>query len=439
MNTDTSPVIEVKSLSKKYHIYNKPSDLLLEIILGRQSHAERWALRDIDLTVDNGEVIGIIGRNGAGKSTLLKILAGTLDVTDGDVNVDGVLSTILELGTGFNPQRTGRENIYMGGMCLGLSKKQIEDKFSRIIDFSELGEFIDQPMQTYSTGMYSRLAFSVAIAVDPDVLIVDEALAVGDILFQRKCFNYFEKLKEEGKTILFVTHSPETVDAICTRAIYLKDGEIVADGIPKHVTGLYMKDMFGTGDEKENFKSQNNNDDEPVETVTNESNQIISKDASADVLDKALFRYGDKRVEIIDFGIETTDGERTAILELEGQYRVVVEAICNAGPIDDLNIGISVRTIKGVEIFAVNPIYQKKKIPELITGDKVKIELLFTNWFAPGDYFITFGAWGAFASSHYDRLVDALHIKVTGNCGLAAQSIVNLQADYNVLIGKDVD
>jgi lipopolysaccharide transport system ATP-binding protein len=240
-----SPAITVQNLSKCYQLYNQPHDRLKQFLWRgkRQYFREFWALRDVNFEVGKGEVLGIIGQNGAGKSTLLQLLCGTLTPTSGSVKVNGRIAALLELGAGFNPEFSGRENVFMSAAILGLSQKEIEARYEEIVDFSGIRDFIDQPVKTYSSGMFVRLAFSVATSVDPDILVIDEALSVGDGAFARKSFDRIMRLKSQGKTILFCSHSLYQVEALCNKAIWIDNGRIAEIGIPSKVVMAYNENL----------------------------------------------------------------------------------------------------------------------------------------------------------------------------------------------------
>lgn len=240
----STPAIVVSGLSKLYKIYSRPSQILKELIVRRPLYKPHWALRDVSFTVNRGEIVGVVGANGAGKSTLLRILAGTLDHTQGSFRIAGNLRAILQLGTGFHEEYTGRENIFMGGYCLGYSKAEIEESIDWIIDFSGLGHVIDQPFRTYSSGMKSRLTFAVTFCRRPDILIVDEALATGDLAFQQKCTNHILDLCTGGATALVVSHSMFFIETLCSRSLYLRCGELAADGPSREITQMYEKELL---------------------------------------------------------------------------------------------------------------------------------------------------------------------------------------------------
>ena len=253
----SEPAIRLDNLGKCYHVYDKPRDRLLQMLLRgrRQYYREFWALKGVNLRVMPGEVVGIIGKNGAGKSTLLQMVCGTLNPTVGGVAVNGRVAALLELGAGFNPEFTGRENVFLSAALAGLSQKEIAARFEDIVEFSGIRNFIDQPVKTYSSGMYVRLAFSVAISVDPDILVIDEALSVGDGDFSRRSFDRIMALKNLGKTILFCSHSMYQVDAICNRAIWLADGEVKLIGSPGKVIEAYIDFLSITAPEAQSVES----------------------------------------------------------------------------------------------------------------------------------------------------------------------------------------
>ncbi len=281
----TNPLIKVNDVSKVFKIWKKPSDMFMESITGRQRHTEFTALKNVSFDINPGQVVGILGRNGAGKSTLLRIIAQTLNATTGSVDVNGRIAAILELGTGFHGDYSGRENIMLGGMCLGMSKAEVEDKTDEIIDFAELRDFIDQPFRTYSTGMQARLTFAVATAIDPDVLIIDEALAVGDARFALKSFDRIRKFARDNKSILFVSHNIHQVMSFCDFALVLEKGEVVASGDPARIGNIYHKLLFGedVAHIPENERSPKPPEPVEVEVEVEEQDENLATEAQQDI------------------------------------------------------------------------------------------------------------------------------------------------------------
>ncbi len=273
-------VLSVKNLSKRFEIYDKPIYRLKQMLFGRfgrQYFSEFWAFNDISFNIRKGECVGVIGRNGAGKSTLLQILVGTLQPTTGSVEVKGRVAALLELGSGFDPEFTGRENVYMNAAILGLSREEIDHKFEEILHFSEIGDFIEQPVKNYSSGMMVRLAFSVQIMVEPDILIVDEALAVGDAAFQRKCFARMEQLMKKGTTLFLVTHDTETVKRLCSRVLFLRDKRCVFDGPAADGVALYMKYLFPAAQEPETDQAGDKNSDSQESRINIDADDITDQ------------------------------------------------------------------------------------------------------------------------------------------------------------------
>ncbi|TAF49046.1 MAG: ABC transporter ATP-binding protein, partial [Oscillatoriales cyanobacterium] len=241
--------ISVHNIAKSFRRYDRPSDRLKELLIpGRQQYREFQALRGVSIDIPRGQTLGIVGRNGSGKSTLLQIIVGTLQPSSGQTRIQGRISALLELGSGFNPEFTGRQNVFFNGQILGLSRAQIEERFDEIAAFADIGDFLDQPAKTYSSGMFVRLAFAVATSVDPDILVVDEALAVGDEAFQRKCFSRIESLQSRGCTTLFVSHAASKVVELCDRALLLDHGEAIITHHPKFVIDQYHKLIYAPSD-----------------------------------------------------------------------------------------------------------------------------------------------------------------------------------------------
>ena len=377
-------VIEIKNISKIYNLYNKPSDRLKEALFSRKSrHTEFAALNNVSFNVNKGEILGIIGKNGSGKSTILKIITSVLTPTSGKCIVKGKIAALLELGAGFNMEYTGIENIYLNGQMIGFSKEEMDKKLQAIIDFADIGEHIYQPVKTYSSGMFARLAFSVAISVDPDILIVDEALSVGDVFFQNKCYRRFEEFRERGKTILFVTHDMGSVIRYCNRCVLLNAGKKVAEGKPQEMVDLYKRIMVGQWNENEEN--------------TQESSSIQSSNVKADELWKDQIStnpdievYGDGRADIIDFGIFSDTGDIGNNVYKGDYYSVKMKVRINE---DNLNpiFAFKLRDIKGTELTGTNTMLEDIDTSQCKKGDIVTITFRQKQYLQPGQYLVSLG------------------------------------------------
>lgn len=315
----SNPTVEVNNVSKCYFIYDNPKYRLIgplinktRKILGLQEkkyYREHWALKDLNFSIERGDSVGVVGKNGAGKSTLLQMLTGTLSPTSGEINVNGRIAALLELGAGFNPEFTGQENIYMNASILGLSKDEIDSRYNEIVEFADIGDFINQPVKTYSSGMYVRLAFAVAANIQPDILIVDEALAVGDIRFQLKCLKHMNELKENGTTILFVSHSPEQVKRFCNKAIWIDSGSIRASGSANDVCDKYNDFMYKIQhvENADDSRSQANGSPARILSTKLSTNYLKTGESLSLVID---YQVNDEVVEGLMVGAALYSAER---------------------------------------------------------------------------------------------------------------------------------
>ena len=377
-------VIEIKNISKIYNLYNKPSDRLKEALFARQSrHTEFAALNNVSFNVNKGEILGIIGKNGSGKSTILKIITSVLTPTSGECIVKGKIAALLELGAGFNMEYTGIENIYLNGQMIGFSKEEMDKKLQDIIDFADIGEHIYQPVKTYSSGMFARLAFSVAISVDPDILIVDEALSVGDVFFQNKCYRRFEEFRERGKTILFVTHDMGSVIRYCNRCVLLNAGKKVAEGKPQEMVDLYKRIMVGQWNENE----ESSDEASSIQT-SNVKNDQLWKDQISTNPDIEV--YGDGRADIIDFGIFSGTGDIGNNVYKGDYYSVKMKVRINE---DNLNpiFAFKLRDIKGTELTGTNTMLEDIDTSQCKKGDIVTITFRQKQYLQPGQYLVSLG------------------------------------------------
>ena len=359
--------IEFEGVSKSYPIYEKPGDRLTELITFNRAkrHRDFWALRDVSFQVQQGETFCIVGENGSGKSTLLQLVAGIFQATSGKVRVNGRVSALLELGSGFNPEFSGRDNVYLNGAIVGFSAAEMDAKYQAIIDFAEIGDFVDQPVKTYSSGMVVRLAFSVAIHVDPDILLVDEALAVGDVYFRQRCMRKVHELRDRGTTILFVSHATGDVKALGDRALWLSHGRMEAIGKADAVVAQYLAEMS----QKDRVYA-NDHGEAPVPGIADLEEIGREVEFSIPNIDH---RYGDGRGEILGIGLFDSFGAPVQMLEPCSTVVVKVTARAKAD-LDLPNIGFMLRDHLGVDFAGTNTSREGYQLPAMCAGDVVAID-----------------------------------------------------------------
>jgi lipopolysaccharide transport system ATP-binding protein len=391
---DSNVAIKVKNLTKIYHIYDKPQDRLKEALnpFKKSYHNDFYALNGINFEIRKGETIGIIGENGAGKSTLLKIITGVLTQTMGEVDITGKIASLLELGAGFNSEMTGIENIYLNGTVMGFSSEEMDNRIDAIQKFADINEFIHHPVKMYSSGMFARLAFSVAINIEPDILIVDEALSVGDAAFQRKCFAKMEEIREKGATILFVSHSEGSIISFCDRAIWLNHGEQVLDGAPKIVTGLYLKHSSTAQLNKKNLLL------EYQDIMTQESNSVKTVDKklmntdefyNPELQSESEIYYEEKGVKISNVKITTIMGNKVNILK-EGNEYIYSYDVDFLNECENLEFGMLIKTKDGIELGgALYPFKDKEN--HLFNNKKYVVLFKFKCLLNSGEYFFNAG------------------------------------------------
>lgn len=382
-------VISVRDLGKSYHIYDRPQDRLKQALLRwkRQYFREFWALRHVAFEVKRGQALGVIGRNGSGKSTLLQIIAGTLVPTEGEVTVRGRLSALLELSSGFNTEFTGRENVFLQGAIMGIPRKVMEEKFDQIAGFADIGAFIDQPVKTYSSGMQARLAFSVSIAIDPEILIVDEILAVGDIGFQQRCLARLRRLRENGLTLLFVSHSPDSVKSICDTGLVLVQGQPIFYGPAEPAMNQYLR----------HIREQANQD------------ALIAEAALRDTVKfrtnvPGQMRYGSGHVQIESVRVMNGAGEPTKAFEFRD--RVVVEATLVAQiDIKDVSVSFLIRDQTGVDLMGTTTFDEAAKLPPMKSGQPLRVRFEFENILRPGSFGVCLAVTRVSARDYSDNVL----------------------------------
>lgn len=442
--------ISVEDVTKVYKMYDKPIDRLKEALspAHKEYHKDFYALNGISFAVERGQTVGIIGTNGSGKSTILKIITGVLTPTAGKVTVDGKISALLELGAGFNMDYTGIENIYMNGTMMGYSRKEMDGKLSEILDFAEIGDFVYQPVKTYSSGMFVRLAFALAINVDPEILIVDEALSVGDVFFQAKCYRRMEEIRQSGTTILMVTHDMGSIIKYCDKVVLLNKGHFVAEGVPGHMVDLYKKILAGQMDLLEDVKEgetdsqagskeggadgqagsrEGRKEGGGEDWMSDFSGELAGGGWRAGVSPHKLMKeqitinanrteYGDGRAEIYDLGLFDEKGSLTNLL-LKGERFTIRECIRFNADIEAPIFTYTIKDKKGTDLTGTNTMYEGADIKPVKAGDEYQVEFNQKMNLQGGEYLLSMSCTGFEQGEHvvYHRLYDVANITVISN------------------------
>ncbi len=406
--------LRVENVSKQYRIYERPGDRLLESLTrGRvRRHREFWALRDVSFELETGTTVGLVGSNGCGKSTLLQIIAGTLEPTHGDVWREGRVAALLELGAGFDPEFTGVENVFLNAALLGLSRRETEEVFPVIERFAEIGAFIHQPVKTYSSGMFVRLAFAIAASVEPDILIIDEALAVGDAVFQHRCLRRIKELQSRGTTVLFVSHDWAAVRALCTRAILLNAGRVVSDGRPADVLNRYQKIIMEREEayEAEAATSTTTREIDGTKTDGDGNNITAGGDAAPLAPVSYTFRHGDGSAGFV--GIELTDANRQRVEIVEtGEPLTLRARVRFQRDMDDPVVGFLVRNRHGTHAYGTNTKEQEIELGAVGGGETIEVSFAFNCWLGADQYSISLAVHSREGLA-YDWLDGALFFRV---------------------------
>ena len=397
---ESKNAIEIRNLSKMYKLYNRPLDRLRDSLglCRKKLYKEHYALRDINFDIGEGECVGIIGTNGSGKSTILKIITGVLSPTSGTVTVNGRISALLELGAGFNPEYSGLENIYLNGTMLGFSEEEIDARLEDILSFADIGDFVHQPVKTYSSGMFVRLAFAVAINIDPEILVVDEALSVGDVFFQAKCYHKFEEFKKQGKTILFVSHDLGSISKYCDRVILLNQGVMMDEGTPKAMVDMYKQLLVHQDPVKQ-----------AEETVKEDWKKGFQVNPNT-------LEYGKKEAEITDFVVMDSKGRQTNTIEKGSDFQIKMRIHFHEN-IQQPIMAFTFKNIQGTEITGTNTMYEGVNVENTDAGKECVVTFEQKMDMQGGEYLLSFGCTGyrngEFTVFH--RLYDACNITVVSS------------------------
>jgi len=419
--------VRVDSVSKQYRIYDRPADRLKETLTRGhwKAHREFWALKDVCFEVEAGTTTGIIGPNGSGKSTLLQIITGTLEPTHGSVSIEGRVAALLELGAGFNPEFTGIENIFMNAALMGFSKAETEQLLPEIASFAEIGDFIYQPLKMYSSGMYIRLAFAAAIAVAPQILIIDEALAVGDAVFQHRCMRRIKEMQENGTTILFVSHDPSAVRALCNRAILLNGGQKVAEGTPSDVLNRYQKIIMARQQAYEASSAK---------TADQTASEFLERKASPL---SYVYRHGDRSAEVLQ--VELLDSALHPVELVESGEPVVVRIVYVAHEdLDDVVCGFLIRNRHGIHVYGTNTELQEVPFERVRRGELTEVTFEFNCWLAPEMFSLVVAVHSSAAVS-FDWLDGCLFFRVMSATKMEGVTNLNATASSKRLAGVHVN
>ena len=437
-------VIKISNLVKEYKMYSNKKDRLLEAVLpGYKKHSTFRAMDNLDLEIRKGEVLGILGKNGAGKSTLLKMITGVVSPTSGTLEVNGKISSLLELGAAFNPELTGYENIYQHGQVMGLTDKEIKEKEQEIIDFADIGEHLSQPVKTYSSGMFARLAFACAINVDPDILIVDEVLSVGDMAFQLKCFKKFEQFKNKGKTIIFVTHNINDVLTNCNRAIILENGKKTFDGTVKDGVNRYKKIIVGIDpDEAERKEKERQEEREKIREAVTKVNDKLGEQKIApsnswkDKMNQNpnMIEYGTEEADVIDYGVFDSEGNLVTTFD-NGDEITFKSKIKFFTEVKDPIFTMTIKDFTGKDIAGTNT-----NIEKVITGTFNKDDIAIVEFkqrvpVAPGKYTLSFSCTKYNLSGELEALsrkYDAILVEVI----TTKNTVGMIRLDSNIRVEK---
>lgn len=434
----TANAITVKDVTKIYRLYDKPIDRLKESLnpLHKEYHKKFYALNQISFQVKQGETVGIIGTNGSGKSTILKIITGVLSPTTGTVEVAGTISALLELGAGFNMDYTGIENIYMNGTMMGFSRKEMDAKLQDILDFADIGDFVYQPVKTYSSGMFVRLAFALAINVEPEILIVDEALSVGDVFFQSKCYRRMEEIRKKGTTILMVTHDMGSIIKYCDKVVLLNRGTFVAEGSAGHMVDLYKKILANQMDALNEELSEMNDfsGEEGNKKQAGKAEQGLMKDKLT--INANRTEYGDGRAEIYDLGLFDERGNLTNLL-LKGESFTIKEKIRFHTEIQTPIFTYTIKDKKGTDLSGTNTMFEGTEIKPVKAGDVYEVSFTQKMTLQGGEYLLSMSCTGFERGEHvvYHRLYDVANITVISNKNTVGVYDMESQVEAKIVKG----